>query len=1065
MNRRLLLCTLSVCCLARFAIAEEQPSDGGPLPPAATTPVDFVRDVQPLFVSRCYKCHGPNKQTAGLALHRKVRALAGGDDGPVLVPGKSADSRLIQFVAGVDRDHVMPPDAAKRLTPEEVGLLRAWIDQGASWPAEADKAPAAAAEHWAYRKPVRPPLPTVKDAAWVRNGIDAFILARLDKEGLHPAPEADRATLLRRVSLDLTGLPPSIPELDTFLADPAPDAYEKVVDRLLTSPRYGERWARPWLDLARYADTNGYEKDRPRSLWLWRDWVIGALNDDMPFDQFTIEQLAGDLLPNATTRQRVATGFHRNTLLNDEGGINPEEFRIVAVKDRVDTTAAVWLGTTLECAQCHSHKYDPFTQKEYYQFLAYFNQTADSGVGNGPELPVPTPAEQQQLDRINGEITALEKSLRDHDAHLAEAQLAWEEKVLAGPLPEAPPQEGLYLHWPLNGVKDKRAEDASGHERHGTYTGKEAVTGGGALRFTGSGANGAIVDGGNVADFERTDKFSYGCWVRPETNDGCLLSRIDDPQAYRGYDLYFNNGRFEVHLVHNWPNNGLKVATKKTFEQNRWYHVFVTCDGSAKAAGVRLHLNGKPEPVNIENDTLTDTIRTAIPFKVGRRQVMGSFKGLLSDVRVYDRVLTDAEVAALAARHPALDIVSIPREQRTPQQQGDLAAYYRTLDPERGQIEARIAERKTALAKVKPATTMVMQEVTKARENYVMMRGNFAQKGKKVEPGMPGVLHPLPEGAPPNRLGLARWLVDEENPLVGRVTVNRFWEAYFGRGLVLTPEDFGSQGERPTHPELLDWLAVDFRERGWSMKELHRLLVTSATYRQSSRASEDLFRRDPFNLLYARGPRLRVEYEMLRDLSLAAGGLLSGKIGGPSVMPPQPPGIWEHSFGFYDLPDFRWKEATGDDRYRRGIYTFLRRTALYPAFTMFDAPTRDVCSVKRSRTNTPLQALATLNDPVFVEAAGGLARRILIEASGGVEERATFAFRVCAGRKPEPRELEALVALYRKALARYEKDPKAAMALAKHGRVDATGLSVEQLAAWTVVANVLLNMDETLTKG
>jgi hypothetical protein len=689
-----------------------------------------------------------------------------------------------------------------------IGLLCLGVTAVALLPttpaAEPDPGRPAAGKHWAYRKPIRSRLPAVKDTHWPRNAIDSFLLARLEQEGLRPAPEADRATLIRRLSLDLIGLPPSVTEVDAFLADARPDAYERLVERLLASPRYGERWARPWLDLARYADTNGYEKDKPRTMWLWRDWVIQALNADLPFDQFTIEQLAGDLLPGATVRQKVATGFHRNSMLNDEAGIDAEEFRVVAVKDRVDTTATVWLGTTLDCAQCHSHKYDPFTQEEYYRFYAFFNQTADSGTGNGPEMTVATPEQQKELDDVKAKVAELKEELRQREAR-------------------------------------------------------------------------------------------------------------KDP------------------------------GVKET------------------------------------------------------RDRLAAWEFLLSTIR--------------------------------------------------------------------PATTMVMQELAKPRENYVMLRGDFKQKGPKVEPGTPAALHTWAEGAPRNRLGLARWLVDRDNPLVGRVTVNRAWEVFWGRGLVQTPEDFGTQGDKPTHPELLDWLAVEFIESGWTMKALHRLIVTSAAYRQSSRAPAELYRRDPQNLLYARGPRLRVEYEMLRDQALAAGGLLSRRVGGPSVMPPQPPGIWESSFGFYDLPNFRWKNADGDDRYRRGLYVFLRRTAPYPTFTLFDAPNRDVCSVKRARTNTPLQALATLNDPVFVEAAGGLARRALTEAPESVEAKVRFTFRVCVAREPEAREVEALVSLYKKALARYEKDTKAAEALVKHCRVDAAGLRIEQLATWTVVANVLLNLDETLTKG
>jgi mono/diheme cytochrome c family protein len=807
------------------ALAGDKPLDLARLPPPAKGQVDFVRDIQPLFAGHCYKCHGPKKQKSGLALHRKKNAMEGGDSGQVILPGKSAESLLIQHVASLDKDHVMPPPGeGRRLTAGEIGLLRAWIDRGAVWPAKADNH--VGAMHWAYVRPARPPLPRVKDAGWPRNGIDYFVLARLEREGLHPRPEADRASLVRRLSLDLIGLPPTIAEVDAFLADQSPNAYKKLVDRLLASPRYGERWARPWLDLARYADTNGYEKDRPRTIWLWRDWVIKALNDDIPFDRFTIEQIAGDLLPSATTWQKVATGFHRNSMLNDEGGIDPEEFRVVAVKDRVDTTATVWLGTTIECAQCHGHKYDPFTQKEYYQLYAFFNQTADSGVGNGPEIPVAPADELKDFEQIDARVKALQQEVKTKETAL----------------------------------------------------------------------------------------------------------------------------------------NRAKGATAKRIQTE-----------------------------------------------------LANFK-------------------------------------------------------------ERLAVQELLQEALRPPTTMVMQELAKPRPNYLMLRGDFKQKGPKVEPDVPAVLHSFPQGAPRNRLGLARWLVSKENPLVGRVTVNRFWSAFFGRGLVQTPEDFGTQGEGPTHLELLDWLAVEFMSPGsstsggsdrldWSVKSLHRLIVTSATYRQSSRAPAELIDRDPCNLLYGRGPRLRVEYEMLRDLALSAGGLLGSKIGGPSVMPPQPSGIWENSFGFYDLPNFRWKEAEGADRYRRGIYIFLRRSALYPTFTMFDAPSRDVCSVKRSRTNTPLQALTTLNDPVFVEAAGALARRTIMEAGPAWNDQAVLAFRICLARKPAANEVEPLLQLYKKGLARFRKNPEAAATMIKNSRGNAKGLNAAELAAWTVVANVLLNLDETITKG
>jgi hypothetical protein len=1037
------------------------PTAAADLPPPVKRDVDFVRDVQPLLAKHCWKCHGSKRQVSGLGLHRRSQAFSA-DSGPVIVPGKSADSRLIRYVSAVPENSRMPPEGqGEPLTAEQIGILRAWIDQGAKWPANADTT--TPSDHWAYRKPVRPALPAIRNPqSATRNPIDRFILARLEKEGLTPAREEERAVLLRRLSLDLIGLPPTPAEVDAFLADTSPNAYERQVERLLASPRYGERWARPWLDLARYADTNGYEKDRPRTMWLWRDWVIRALNDDMPFDRFTIEQLAGDLLLGTTPWQRVATGFHRNSMLNDEGGIDPEEFRVVAVKDRVDTTATVWLGTTLECAQCHSHKYDPFTQTEYYQFYAFFNHTMDSGVGNGPELAVATPEQQDRMDRIHAEIRALEKSLTQRGKDFEQAREAWERELAAKPLPEKPTKEGLYVHYPLKGGKGAKIEDASGLGRSALFKGgRGALWTATAMRFDGTGG---VVDAGGLGDFEKDRGFSYGCWVKPETTTGCLISRMDDQSAYRGWDLFLTEGHFEVHLVNLWPQDALKVRTTRTFPAGVWHHVFVTYDGSSKASGMTIFVDGRAEALTVESDRLQGSIRTSVSLKLGRRHVTGPFTGYMTDVRIYDRHLHGEEIKLLAAQHPILEIVRIPAEKRTEAEKADLASFFETIHADTVKIRQEIVQKQDELRAYTPVTTMVMQELSRPRETHVQGRGNFRQKGRPVEPDVPAVLHPFPAGASRNRLGLAQWLVHPDNPLVGRVVVNRAWEAFFGRYLVQTPEDFGTQGDRPTHPELLDWLAVELVESGWSMKNLHRLIVTSATYRQSSRVTRDLLSRDPYNLLLARGPRQRLEYESLRDLALACGGRLAGRIGGPSVMPPQPPGVWENSFGFYDLPDFRWKPATGSDRYRRGLYTFLRRTAMYPTYLLFDGVSRDVCTVRRSRTNTPLQALAALNDPTFVEAAGGLARRVLAEGGSSVEERARHAFRLCVSRVPEADEVTLVESLYRKALARYQKDAPGATQLVWHCRVQGGQEKMEELAAWIVVANVLLNLDETVNK-
>jgi hypothetical protein len=665
-------------------------------------------------------------------------------------------------------------------------------------------------------------------------------------------------------------------------------------------------------------------------------------------------------------------------------------------------------------------------------------------------LPVPSAELQARAERLQSDIAILEKTRENYGFHLAKAQAEWERRFQSSAKP--PPPAGAYAHWPLSIKAGRTVFDLGRKGRHARiHAEKSPVWHSAALRFDGSGMH---VDCGNIADFERTDTFSYGGWVNSDTANGCILSRIDDPKAYRGYDLFVNDDRFEVHIAHSWPDNAIKVRTAKCFPRGKWRHVFVTYDGTSKAGGVQMYVDGENVPLVVEKDSLTDSIRTDVSLKLGRRHVAGPFQGLLRDFYVYDRALHPDEIASLARAHPTTAIARLPRDQRTLARAMELAAYYRTIDPELAAIRERLTEKRGQLAAVQPPTTMVMVELPKPRENFVMLRGAFNQKGKPVEPNTPAALHPYPQAAPRNRLGLARWLVDRANPLTARVTINRHWEVFFGRGLVQSPEDFGSQGEKPTHPELIDWLAAEWMESGWSMKTLHRMIVQSATYRQASRQNEESARRDPNNELLSRGPRMRVEYETLRDMALACGGLLSQKIGGPSVMPPQPPGVWENSFGFYDLPDFRWKESTGADRYRRGLYTFLRRTALYPTFAMFDAPSRDVCSVKRPRTNTPLQALATLNDPVFVEAARALAQRALSEVSGDTHAKVQFLFRVCTSRAPRASEVDRLVALYMKTLERCQTSSQG----------QSTESTSEQ-RAWTVIANVVLNLDEVLTKG
>ncbi|HLY12411.1 MAG TPA: PSD1 and planctomycete cytochrome C domain-containing protein [Planctomycetota bacterium] len=784
-------------------------------PPAGK--VDFVRDVQPIFRTACFKCHGPEKPKAQFRVDSRSFAMKGGVSGRAILPGKGADSLLIKLLLAGDPEERMPRKA-EPLARATIDLLRAWIDQGADWP-DAAAGGGKAETHWAYVKPVRPRPPEVGSAP---TPIDAFIRARLASEGLQPAAEAPKETLIRRVSLDLTGLPPSPKDIDDFVADSSPDAYAQLVDRLLASPHYGERWARPWLDLARYADTNGFNFDTRRTMWKYRDWVIDALNRDMPFTQFTIEQIAGDLLPNASLDQKIATGFHRNTMTNEEGGTDPEEARWETLVDRVNTTAAVWLGSTFACCQCHNHKYDPFTQKEFYQFLAFFESCAE------PKIELLTPEQQAQRKELRATISREEAKLR--------------------------------------------------HQTLPDHVGK-----------------------------------------------------------------------------------ALAIAVEKR----------------------------------------TNTQR--------------------NDIVIYCRSQAPVEFKPLT--EPLLGL-------------------YAELD------------------KLDVGTALVLQENVSEEppSTYFRIKGGFTNKGEKVQAGVPASLPPLPAGKPRNRLGLAYWLVDEGNPLTARVVVNRFWGEFFGRPIVESPEDFGTQSQPPVHPELLDWLATEFISKGWSMKALHRTIVLSATYRQGSRVAPGAYERDPYNRLLARGPRFRMEAEMIRDSMLSASGLLSEKVGGPSVFPLQ-----ADTSGVVAINkvDTAWVPSPGGDRYRRGIYTHWRRTAPFSAFAVFDAPSRECCTVRRPRTNTPLQALTGMNDPAFFDASRGLARRIRSE--GGADDGACIAygFRLCTSRRPSAIEAEILGKALSRERLHFAKDQAAAKAVFKGVELPKDPV---EAAAWTLIANVLLNLDETVTK-
>ena len=1044
--------------LAPIALPLSGAAAKSPTERASSRPkIDFNRDIRPIFSDTCYACHGPdaNKRKAGLRLDQKEEAFKPAKSGNyAIVPGDVAKSKLIELIITEDKDEQMPPpESGKTLTKAQIDLLRQWVAEGAPWQ-----------NHWSYIPPERPALPTVKNKAWPRNEIDNFTLARLEREGLKPNQQADKTTLVRRASLDLTGLPPTIEEVDAFLADKSSTAYEKLVDRLLESPHFGERMGLAWLDLARYADTSGYHFDGSRHMWIWRDWVINAFNKNKPFDQFTVEQLAGDLMPNATLDQKVASGFHRNVMTTDEGGADPEEYLNKYVVDRVNTTAAVWLGTTLGCAECHDHKYDRISQKEFYQFYAFFHNVPEKGLDGtrednpAPEMKLPTQEQGVQLIEYLKAIPEAEGVVKKRETELPAAQTKWEQEILAKLAKPVEP-DGLFARYSLD--ETASGVDALGTYKPGTYKGTNAPPWtdgklGKALRFDGMDD---YIDAGNIADFERTNAFSFGCWAKIEAG-GALLRKIAEIPTGRGFDLEVKEGKVLVHFINNWPENALEILTKEQLPKDGWVHLLVTYDGSSKGAGVKVYVQGKSQSLEIKTDKLSDTIRNQAPLQIGKSFYAFPFRGLIDDVRFYNRVLTPPEVEGLAIS-PNLAIVATPPDKRTDEQKQELKKYFRdyhATDLKKSEEElANVIKAKDALLKQIPST-MVMKEMEKPRDTFILVRGNFQNKGEKVSAAVPGFLPPAPEGAPANRLTLAKWLVSTNHPLTSRVTVNRYWQMFFGTGLVKTVNDFGSQGDWPSHPELLDWLATEFVASHWNIKAMVKLMVTSATYRQSAAVTPQILERDPYNRLLTRGPRFRLDAELLRDNALAISGLLNGKIGGESVKPYQPPGLWE-------LTDRKYVQSQGTDLYRRGIYTYWKRSTPYPSFLTFDAPTRETCAVQRPRTSTPLQSLVLMNDPVYVEAARAFAERILREGGNDLAKQLTYAVRLAVARPPSKKELEILERTYHQQRENYQQDKEVATALVSIGEsTRSKNVDVSELAAWTAVANVLLNLNETITK-
>ncbi len=1071
--------------------------------------IDFNRQIRPILSDKCWSCHGPDATAKKISLRLDSEAASRADLGDgrrAIVPGDPQKSELYRRVISVDDAVRMPPvwSGGHRLSDAEIGLLKTWIEQGAEWD-----------HHWAFIPPARPPVPEVRNSTWPRNEIDRFILDRLEREDLKPQPEADRATLIRRVTLDLTGLPPTPDEIDRFINDGSPGAYERVVDRLLASPRYGERMAFKWLDAARYADTNGYQIDGDRSAWRWRDWVIDAFNSNKPYDQFIIEQLAGDLLPNATMDQVIATAFNRNHRINAEGGIVPEEYAVEYVVDRVDTASTVFMGLTVGCARCHNHKFDPISQKEYYQLFAYFNSIPEDGRafdwGNSaPWIAAPTVEERGELTRLEKQLLASERRLRRQITAGRIERHRWE-RLLAGSVAgQWFPADKLIAHVPFGTGLDPafQKSDKAWHNpqirktedkktdlppdvpeyRNGTPTYVESPLGGEAVLFDGK----VYFDLGRRADLrykststDFRERFAISVWVNPaNANAGPLITKmpdsaeekVNDLPRMNGIGLFFMNGRFHFQMVREWDYDGYRSETVKIFAPGKWYHVLLAFDGFNQYDDrVKLYVNGELQELKVTQPNLYLYWGVPdYPLLLGAGGGM-RFKGAMDEVRIYTRIPDQDETAILSCADSLDRISRIPASSRT--EAGSLKIERAWLDtgapPSVMKQKAIVDEVKNEISRLVDGfpTLMVMSELPKPRPAHILRRGAYDAPGEPVVRGVPAVLNPLrtDSGGKPayvdsgsSRLDFARWLVDPAHPLTSRVAVNRFWQMLFGAGLVRTVDDFGSQGELPTHPELLDCLAVEFRSGGWDVKSLIRKIVTSATYRQSSQPSAQSMQRDPENWLLARGSRLRLPAEMIRDQALAVSGLLVEKIGGPSVKPYQPDGIYK-DMAFSGLTGYQHDK--GDGLWRRSLYTFWKRTVLAPNMQVFDASAREFCTVRETRTNTPLQALNLMNDMTYIEAARFLAERVIREGGSGPETRLAWAFRFATARQPTGRELEVLLGNLESQRKYFQSNPDRAETLLMVGeKRNDQSLDRIELAAYATVAGLILNLDEVITR-
>ena len=1035
---------------------------------------DFASEIKPILATYCWSCHGPDEaaRQADLRLDIRELAIAGGS----IIPGDPAKSSLVERIHSQDPEKQMPPPESKRaLSEHQRKLLQDWIASGAPY-----------SKHWSFTPPQTP----TNNEVSVADLIDEQVQKKLESQGIKPSPKADRETLLRRIALDLTGLPPSEEMAKAFLQDESPDATQRLVDRMLASEAYAERMAAQWLDLARYADTNGYNNDEDRQMWPWRDWVIDAYHRNMPFDQFLTEQLAGDLLPNATVEQKIATGFLRNQGHNTEGGIIQEEYRVEYVADRVHTTATVFMGLSMQCARCHDHKVDPVSQSEYYKFFALFNnleekQASYSGfVAAQPFLRVPTKEQQAEAELLRKEISRIESEVELREKQLPATWSSWLEK-----------QTDLDLQRTLGAkevVRDGFDDEANASAQDAKPSGDGKVVSGkvvsgqlGAGESLWKNPNDLVLASGKtgkaaqlsegrhlisdtIGKLDASSPFSISVWIHPNAQGTmAILSKMDESKQHRGYDMLVVNGKIEVHLVDQWPGNAIKVSSQQAIPPNEWHHVALTYDGTKKAAGIKIYIDGKLTPFDVPNDALTGTIDNEQPFRLGLRQTSLPYPGLIDELRIFDGKLSAEALTQLAnSENPKLELnwVRGAWSEWTPEQTETVKRWAREIaDPSHQELLRSVEQAKKKLGQIDQAApaVMVLQEMNPARETFILKRGQYDQPTEKVDTDIPEILKIEGGERVATRLDLAEWLTHPRNPLTARVAVNRLWEQCFGVGLVRTSEDFGGTGELPLHRELLDQLAYAFIKQGWDVKTMLRGIVLSNTYQQQSRLSNELASKDPENRFFARGPRHRLSAETIRDNALAISGLLVAKVGGPSVKPYQPDGLWEDV-----TVERRGKYVAdqGENLYRRGLYTFWKRTCPPPSMVTFDAPNREVCVARRSRTNTPLQALVLLNDPTYLEAARAYAADVL--RNGGENDLAKLQFAISKAlvRQPRPEEIPQWISLLEVARSEF-KEPKRATEFLHVGTLPVpTDLLESELAVWTLVCSTILNLDETITK-